>query len=47
MKFKIKMKIKVDIVDFEYINLYIFLNKNVYYLLRNCWYEWYCIGINL
>lgn len=33
MKFKIKMKIKVDIVDFDYINLYMFINENVYYLL--------------
>lgn len=47
MKFKIKMKIKVDIVDFDYINLYMFINENVYYLLWNYWYEWYCIGINL
>lgn len=38
---------KVDIVDFEYINLYIFSNKNVHHSLRNRRYKRYCIGINL
>lgn len=47
MKHKVKMKIKVDIVDFDHINLYIFSNKNVHHSLRNRRYERYCISINL
>lgn len=41
------MKIKVDIVDFGHINLYMFTNENVHHSLRNHRYERYCIGINL
>lgn len=47
MKLKIKMKIKVDIVDFDHINLYMFTNENVHHSLQNHRYQRYCIGINL